>query len=151
MKPVLMSGAFALLLAMPAAAAQAEEPTAAATQPGDLSMCDALQTEMDVLGARTEGQMIAMGERLGQMATQAVSDNKVRNAIQSQVGKLNWVVPGLGTALDMINSKVYDLKAKKRELLMERERVAATLSVEEAVTRMVNLSNELILNDCAEL
>lgn len=145
----------AIRLAVSAAIAVAAAPSnaapSAAAQRAELSVCDALTTEMDVLGKRMEGQMVAMGQRLGQMANQAIVDNKVHNAIQSQVGKLNWVVPGLGTALDLINKSVADAKTKKRQLQIERERVAATLSVEQTVSRMSALSNELILNDCAQL
>lgn len=141
----------AVSVAIAVAAAPSNAAPSAAAQSADLSVCDALTTEMDVLGKRMEGQMVAMGQRLGQMANQAIVDNKVHNAIQSQVGKLNWVVPGLGTALDLINKSVADAKTKKRQLQIERERVAATLSVEQTVSRMSALSNELILNDCAQL
>ena len=141
----------AVSAAIAVAAAPSNAAPSAAAQSADLSVCDALTTEMDVLGKRMEGQMVAMGQRLGQMANQAIVDNKVHNAIQSQVGKLNWVVPGLGTALDLINKSVADAKTKKRQLQIERERVAATLSVEQTVSRMSALSNELILNDCAQL
>lgn len=134
---------------IPAAAFAA--PATPAAPAGDLSVCEALNTEMDVIGKQTEKQMVAMGGRIGEMATQAIADNKMHNAIQSQVGKLNWVAPGLGTALDLINKSARDAKTKMRELRMERERVAATLTVEQAVSRMVALSNELILNDCAQL
>jgi len=140
----------ALLFATPSSAAEAPAaPPAVAA--AELTVCDALTTEMDVLGKRMESEMIAMGGRIGQMANQAIADTQTHNAIQSQVGKLNWVVPGLGTALDTINNSVLDVKNKKRELQMNRERAAATLSVEQAVSRMVALQNELILNDCAQL
>ena len=117
----------------------------------DLSVCDALMTDIDVLGKHMEGQMMAMGQRLGKIANEGIADGQARNAFQSQVGKLNWVVPGLGTALDLINKSVFDAKAKKRQLQVDRERVAATLSVEQVVSRINALSNELILNDCAQL
>ena len=137
---------------IPAAALAAPATPAAPVAPaGDLSVCEALNTEMDVMGKRMEKQMVAMGGRIGRMATEAVADTQTHNAISSQVGKLNWIVPGLGTALGKINSMALDAKNKKRQLQMERERAAATLSVEEAVSRMVALSNELILNDCAQL
>ena len=136
------------LIVGPVSAAAA--PSASSEQ-ADLSVCDALMAENDALGKRMETQMIAMGQRLGKIANEGIRDAQAHNAIQSQVGKLNWIVPGLGTVLDQINKTAMDVKNKKRELQVDRERVAATLSVDEAVSRMLALSNELILNDCAQL
>jgi hypothetical protein len=136
------------LIVGPVSAAAA--PSASSEQT-DLSVCDALMAENDALGKRMETQMIAMGQRLGKIANEGIRDAQAYNAIQSQVGKLNWIVPGLGTVLDQINKTAMDVRNKKRQLQVDRERVAATLSVDEAVSRMLALSNELILNDCAQL
>ena len=144
--------AFSTFALFPAAALNAAPAAPAAAAASDnLTVCEALTTEMDVLGKRTEGQMIAMGQRLGREAATAVAENKAYNATQPITGRLNWVAPGLGTALDMINKSLMKASQKRRQLTIERERIAATLTTQQAVSRMLELSNELILNDCAEL
>lgn len=91
------------------AAPTAPAPTATSD---DLTVCEALMTEMDIIGKKTEKEMIAMGDRLAKEEMKQVAETQAYNATQSATGMLNWVAPGLGTALDLINQSA--LKSLKQ-------------------------------------
>lgn len=72
-------------------------------------------------------------------ASEAVATNQTRNAVQSVAGRLNWVAPGLGTAIDFAADKAADAATRAREADIAKQRSTVTPTFEQAAQRLVEL------------
>lgn len=85
----------------------------------------------------------------GCACVRAVATTQTRNAVQSVAGRLNWVAPGLGTAIDLVADKAADAATLTREAQIANERATVTPTFEQAAQRLAELGRLAQDRDCA--
>ena len=82
-------------------------------------------------------------------AAEAVATNQARNAIGSVAGRLNWVAPGLGTAIDLAADKAADAATRARKAQIAGVRATVTPTFAQAAQRLVELHRQSQDQVCA--
>ena len=105
----------------------------------ETAVCAAIAQESAAIERQLQVASQAMASSMAAHASEAVATNQTRNAVQSVAGRLNWVSPGLGTAIDMVADKAADAATRAREEDIAKQRATVTPTFEQAAQRLVEL------------
>ncbi len=107
--------------------------------PGAAATCVAIAQETAAIERQLETNSQAMATSMAGHAAEAVATNQARNAIGSVAGRLNWVAPGLGTAIDLAADNAADAATRAREAQIAEVRATVTPTFAQAAQRLVEL------------
>jgi len=138
------------LTILPVTSALAMQPAGAmVAAPEPTSTCAAMADESAAIERQLQSASQAMATSMAAHASEAVATTQTRNAVQSVAGRLNWVAPGLGTAIDLAADKVADAATARREAQIAKQRATVTPTFERAAQRLAELGQLLQDRGCA--
>ena len=128
----------------------ATPPSAApASEDRDLTMCEAIKIETQAITRHLESHMGALAQTMSTEATRAIAENGRMQAM-SAVSSVASMAGPIGPVLDFINHTIHDIEGKRQALVMAREKAAATMTVEQSASRLVQLSYDAMDHGCPE-
>ena len=103
------------LVSLAASAGMALAAWGGQATPDAAAGCATIAQETAAIERQLETTSQAMATSMAGHAAEAVATNQARNAIGSVAGRLNWVAPGLGTAIDLAADKAANAATRARE------------------------------------
>ncbi len=128
----------ALLSLFACSAAIANAPSQPTAAPANVT-CQDLAREAAAIEKQLEAFSSALATSMAGHTTEAIATGTAHNAVNATSGYLNWVVPGLGTAMNLAADKAADAATKAREGRMAKEKATTTMTFGQASHRLAEL------------